>query len=226
VRSFGTPAPVYETTRCTNPEVHSVNNFRCENLDIRVLHDIKVYNAPTVLRIVQRLISYLKMNHFLIKVFISFESQKKKNLCYAVTYWTCFSDTTSMVSALCWVGKCGHTSISRTRSSEFGVPHSLNARFSCTTSIHVGSRVSAVGIAIGYGLDRGIRVRVPVGARIFSSPCPDRFCGPPSLLSNGYGGSFPRLKRPGRDADCSPPVSAEIKKTWTYTSTSPYVFVA
>jgi hypothetical protein len=37
--------------------------------------------------------------------------------------------------------------------------------------------------------DRGVGVRVPIGSRIFSSPRrPDRFWGPPSLLSNGYRG--------------------------------------
>jgi hypothetical protein len=47
-----------------------------------------------------------------------------------------------------------------------------------------------IGIATGYGLEgRGVRFRVPVGARNFSSPRrPDRFWGPPSLLSNGYRG--------------------------------------
>jgi hypothetical protein len=51
-----------------------------------------------------------------------------------------------------------------------------------------GSRGSAVGITTGYELDdRGVRVRVPVGSRIFSSPRrPDRLWGPPSLLYNGY----------------------------------------
>jgi hypothetical protein len=34
------------------------------------------------------------------------------------------------------------------------------------------------------------------------------------------------VKRPGREADHSPPASAEIKKTWIYTSTPPYVFMA
>jgi hypothetical protein len=39
----------------------------------------------------------------------------------------------------------------------------------------------------------------------------DQLCGPPSLLSNGYWGSFPGGKaRPGRDADHSPPSSAEV----------------
>jgi hypothetical protein len=54
--------------------------------------------------------------------------------------------------------------------------------------------VSPFGVATGYGLDgRGVGVRVPVGPRLFSSPRrPDRFWGPPSLLSNGYQGLFPR----------------------------------
>jgi hypothetical protein len=50
-----------------------------------------------------------------------------------------------------------------------------------------GSRDIAVGIATGYGLDGwGVRVRVPIGSRIFSSPRrQDRFWGPPSQLHNG-----------------------------------------
>jgi hypothetical protein len=86
----------------------------------------------------------------------------------------------------------------------------------------------SVGIATGYGMDgRGVGVRVPVGARSFSSPRhPDRFWGPPSLLSNGYRGPFPRTKRPGCEADHSLSTSAEVKNTWIYTSTPSYVFMA
>jgi hypothetical protein len=53
---------------------------------------------------------------------------------------------------------------------------------------------STVGIATDYGLDdRGVRVRVAVGSRIFSSPRrPDQLWGPPNLLSNGYQELFPR----------------------------------
>jgi hypothetical protein len=40
------------------------------------------------------------------------------------------------------------------------------------------------------------------------------------------GGSFPGVKRPGREADHSPPTSAEVKKMWIYTSTPPYAFMA
>jgi hypothetical protein len=78
---------------------------------------------------------------------------------------------------------------------------------------------SAVGIATGYGLDdQGVRVQVSVGARTFTSPCrPDWLWGPPILLwalSTG-------VKRPGREADHSPPISAKVKKMWVYTIHSP-----
>jgi hypothetical protein len=33
------------------------------------------------------------------------------------------------------------------------------------------------------------------------------------------------IKRPGREADHSPPASAEVKRIWIYTSTPPYGFV-
>jgi hypothetical protein len=36
----------------------------------------------------------------------------------------------------------------------------------------------------------------------------------------------PWVKRPGREADHSPPSSVEVKNVWSYTYTSPYVFMA
>jgi hypothetical protein len=66
--------------------------------------------------------------------------------------------------------------------------------FSCAlcTKGSCDSVVSIERIETGYGLDdRGIGVRVPIGSRIFSSPCrPDRLWSPPNLLSNGYRGLF------------------------------------
>jgi hypothetical protein len=70
---------------------------------------------------------------------------------------------------------------------------------------------------------RGVGVRIPVGARIFSSlRRSDRLWGPPSFLSNGYWGALsPRLKRQGHEADYTPQTNAEVKKMWIYTFT-PY----
>jgi hypothetical protein len=82
------------------------------------------------------------------------------------------------------------------------------------------SQDSVVGIATGYGLDyQGVGVRVPVGSRILSSPRhPDWLWGPISYPM-GTQDPSPGLKQPGREADHSPPASAEVKKMWIYTST-------
>jgi hypothetical protein len=83
---------------------------------------------------------------------------------------------------------------------------------------------SSVGIALGYGLDdRGSRVRFPAGAGNFSLH---------HSVQNGSGAhpaSYPMgtsalslgVKRAGREADHSPPSSAEVKNAWSYTSTPP-----
>jgi hypothetical protein len=47
----------------------------------------------------------------------------------------------------------------------------------------------------------------------------------PASYPMGIGGSFPEVKQTGREADHSPPSSAEVKKEWSYTSTLPYVFM-
>jgi hypothetical protein len=66
----------------------------------------------------------------------------------------------------------------------------LDFPFNDESTFHLFGKDSSVGIATGYGLDgRGVRVRVRVGERFFSSPRrPDRFWGPPSILANGYRG--------------------------------------
>jgi hypothetical protein len=97
---------------------------------------------------------------------------------------------------------------------------------SITFKLSFTNSMSSVGIATGYGLDhRGVGVRVPVEARILSSlRRPDRFWG----LSSRYRGRVlsPGVKRPGGEADHSSPTSAEVNKTWIYTSTPPYAFMA
>jgi hypothetical protein len=82
------------------------------------------------------------------------------------------------------------------------------------------SRDSAVGIATAYGLnDQEVGIQIPEGPRIFSSPRrPDWHWGLPSPYTMGARGFFPGVKRPGREADHSPPIIAEVKKIWMYTS--------
>jgi hypothetical protein len=65
-----------------------------------------------------------------------------------------------------------------------------------------------------YGLDdRAIEVRSPIGADFSSSPCVQTGSGThPASYPMGTGSPFPGGKaRPGRDADHSPPSSAEVK---------------
>jgi hypothetical protein len=77
------------------------------------------------------------------------------------------------------------------------------------------SRDSVVGISTGYGLDdRGVGIWVPVGSGAH-----------PASYPMGTEGPFPGGKRQGREADHSPPASAEVKKMWIYTTTPPYAFI-
>jgi hypothetical protein len=59
-----------------------------------------------------------------------------------------------------------------------------------------------------------LEVRVPVGSRILHSSVSSR----PALR--------PTQCVPGREANHSPPTSAELKKTWIYEFTPSYMFVA
>jgi hypothetical protein len=67
------------------------------------------------------------------------------------------------------------------------------------TSFIIRNRDSAVGIATGYELNGwGVRVRVPIEARFFSSPRrKNQFWSPPSLLSIRYRGFFPQDEAAG-----------------------------
>jgi hypothetical protein len=71
-----------------------------------------------------------------------------------------------------------------------------------------------VSIVSDYGLDdRAIGVRSSAGAKdFFSNLCVQTGSGAhPASCTMGTGGSFPGGKaRPGRDADHSPPSSAEV----------------
>jgi hypothetical protein len=63
------------------------------------------------------------------------------------------------------------------------------------------------------------------GRDSFLPPRPDLLWGP-AFSPMGTESTSPGGKRPGREADHSPLSSAEVKKTWSYTSSHPYVFMA
>jgi hypothetical protein len=97
------------------------------------------------------------------------------------------------------------------------------------TTCYSYSRDSSVGIALGYGLDdRGSRVQFPAGAGNFSLHHRVQYCSGTHRASYpmGTGVLSLRVKRPGREADHSPPSSAEVKNVWGYTSTPKYAFIA
>jgi hypothetical protein len=76
------------------------------------------------------------------------------------------------------------------------------------------SRVSSGSIVSDYGLDdRAIGVRSPAGAKDFFSSLfvQTGYGAHPASCTMGTGGPFPGGKaRAGRDADHSPPSSAEV----------------
>jgi hypothetical protein len=86
---------------------------------------------------------------------------------------------------------------------------------------------SVVGRATGYGLDdRGVGVRVPVVQEFSLLHVVQTGSGSSPNLLSSTGALSPGIKRPGREADHSPPASAEVKKLWNYTTTTPYAFMA
>jgi hypothetical protein len=84
-----------------------------------------------------------------------------------------------------------------------------------------------VGIETGYGLDdRVVGVGVPVGSNIFLHVVLTGSMGPIQPIQCVVGAASPGLKRQGREADRSPPTSAEVTKTWIYIAIPAYVFMA
>jgi hypothetical protein len=88
-------------------------------------------------------------------------------------------------------------------------------------------RDTAVGIATGYGLhDQRGRNSSPDRVKSFLHLVQTGSGVHPTSYLMGTGALSPGVKRPGREADHSPPASAEVKKTWIYTSAPPYAVMA
>jgi hypothetical protein len=137
-----------------------------------------------------------------------------------------------------WLGECFNVSLPLNISKDevHNEILKINSVNSCDYSFRYLSvimywcylfRDNVVGIATGYGMDdRGVGVGVPVGSRIFSMSSRPAL-GPTRPPIQWVPGTLsPGIKRQGREADHSPPTSAEVKKMWIYTSTSPYTFMA
>jgi hypothetical protein len=99
------------------------------------------------------------------------------------------------------------------------VKHRDNFTFTFTD---VGwNRDISVGIALGYGLDdRGSRVRFPAGVGNYSLHHRVRTAVGPTQPRIQWA-FFLGVKRPGSEADHSPPSSAEVKNAWSFTTTPP-----
>jgi hypothetical protein len=92
---------------------------------------------------------------------------------------------------------------------------------------YISCRDSIVSIATCCGLDnQRVGVRVLVGSRIFSTSSRPALGSTQPPIQWVPGALSPVVNRPGREADHSPPASAEVKEMWIYTSTPPYTFMA
>jgi hypothetical protein len=90
-------------------------------------------------------------------------------------------------------------------------------------------RDSLVGITTGYELDdREGRSSSPGRDNNFVFSISSRPALGPTQPPIQWvpGALFPGVKRPGSEADHSPPATAEVKKTCIYTTTTPYAFIA
>jgi hypothetical protein len=85
---------------------------------------------------------------------------------------------------------------------------------------------SAVSIATGFRLGDWGQSSCPRRVTNFFHVAQTGSGALPASYPVGIGGSFQEVDRPGCEADLSSPSSAEVKKTWIYTSTAPYAFMA
>jgi hypothetical protein len=77
------------------------------------------------------------------------------------------------------------------------------------------NRDSSVGVATGYGLDdrmNGVRISAGVGNFSLRHRVQTGSGAHPASYSVGTKGFFPGVKRPGREADHSPPPSHEVRE--------------
>jgi hypothetical protein len=88
------------------------------------------------------------------------------------------------------------------------------------------SRDSVVGIGTGWTTE-GLELKTLKGQEFTVLYVVQTGSGVhPASYAMGTAGSSTVIKRPRREADYSPPASAEVKNMWIYTSTPPDAFMA
>jgi hypothetical protein len=96
-------------------------------------------------------------------------------------------------------------------------PYVNNNRVSCVT--YSNTIIGTDGIRAGRpGFDSRQGQQISTASRPIVGPTQ-----PP--IQRVLGPLSPGVKWPGLESDHSPPTSAEVKKTWIYTSTPPYAFM-
>jgi hypothetical protein len=93
--------------------------------------------------------------------------------------------------------------------------------------VMIRSRDSSVGIATGYGLaTKGSKFQSRWGQEFSLHHVVKTPLGPTQPPIQWVSGALSLgVKRPGREPDHPPPTSAEVKKTWVYTSIPPCAFM-
>jgi hypothetical protein len=84
---------------------------------------------------------------------------------------------------------------------------------------------NSVGIATWYKLDNRGSILDRVKRFLSSPQRPDRLWRPPSLLSSGYQGLFPRGKAPGQWSWPLTSIQFWGQELWSCTSTPPRIFI-
>jgi hypothetical protein len=89
------------------------------------------------------------------------------------------------------------------------------------------SRESPVGVGTGLLVGRSVfDSRQGLGIFFVATVSRPALGPKQSPIQWILGSLFLGVKRPGREADHSPPSSAKVKNVWSYTSTLQYVFIA
>jgi hypothetical protein len=155
----------------------------------------------------------LLQGNFLLYLYISMRKEATKTVkCERLECWEIYE-------VCLWGGLSWHDK--PTKSFEDRFRHSSNIKFITSTIWRAGITLSVYWLATGWTTE-GSEFESLWGQEFSPLHIVQTCSGVhPTSYSMGTGGSFPRVKRSGREVYHSPSTSAEVKKSWVYMST-PY----